>query len=79
MNLCMWLYIWSTDLAFHIINLYNGLVHYVDEEGFSPLDTLATKPSCFKSGSNLRGWDKIIYKCKYIINLKHYMHVLQMC
>ncbi|EXB64221.1 hypothetical protein L484_002354 [Morus notabilis] len=39
------------ELALQIISLYKGqLVNLVDEDGISPLYTLASKPSCFRSG-----------------------------
>lgn len=53
------------DLAFQIICLYEDLVNYVNEEGYSPLHLLASKPSAFKSGSHLRPFKRIIYYCKY--------------
>lgn len=54
-----------TDLAFQIIALYKDLVNHVDAAGFSPLHLLASKPSAFKSGSQLSLWSRIIYHCKY--------------
>ncbi|XP_048441608.1 uncharacterized protein LOC103960142 isoform X2 [Pyrus x bretschneideri] len=58
------------DLAFQIIDLYGDLVNYVNEQGFSPLHLLATKPSAFKSGSHLGLFQKIIYYCIYVDELK---------
>ncbi|XP_018506115.2 uncharacterized protein LOC103960143 isoform X1 [Pyrus x bretschneideri] len=58
------------DLAFQIIHLYEDLVKYVNEEGFSPLHLLATKPSAFKSGSHLSRFQNIIYYCIYVDELK---------
>ncbi|BFG43102.1 hypothetical protein CerSpe_293760 [Prunus speciosa] len=58
------------DLAFQIICLYEDLVNYVNEEGYSPLHLLASKPSAFKSGSHLRPFKRIIYYCIYVDDLK---------
>ncbi|XP_068309898.1 uncharacterized protein [Pyrus communis] len=58
------------DLAFQIIDLYGDLVNYVNAQGFSPLHLLATKPSAFKSGSHLGLFQKIIYYCIYVDELK---------
>ncbi|CAN6694003.1 unnamed protein product [Malus baccata var. baccata] len=58
------------DLAFQIIYLYGDLVNYVNAQGFSPLHLLATKPSAFKSGSQLGLFQKIIYYCIYVDELK---------
>ncbi|KAM1805359.1 hypothetical protein ACFX11_031351 [Malus domestica] len=58
------------DLAFQIIDLYGDLVNYVNAQGFSPLHLLATKPSAFKSGSQLGLFQKIIYYCIYVDELK---------
>ncbi|KAL5545589.1 hypothetical protein UlMin_005276 [Ulmus minor] len=51
------------DLAFQIIHLYKGLVNRVDNQGDSPLHALARKAAAFRSGSTLRGRDRIIYNC----------------
>ncbi|CAN6561251.1 unnamed protein product [Malus baccata var. baccata] len=58
------------DLAFQIIILYEDLVKSVNAQGFSPLHILATKPSAFKSGSHLSLFQKIIYYCIYVDELK---------
>ncbi|CAN6693997.1 unnamed protein product [Malus baccata var. baccata] len=58
------------DLAFQIILLYEDLVKSVNAQGFSPLHILATKPSAFKSGSHLSLFQKIIYYCIYVDELK---------
>ncbi|KAG6703526.1 hypothetical protein I3842_07G089200 [Carya illinoinensis] len=49
------------DLAFQIIKLYPELASLINEEGLTPLHLLASKPSAFRSGSQLEGYDKIIY------------------
>ncbi|KAL7255091.1 hypothetical protein ACSBR1_009288 [Camellia fascicularis] len=41
------------------------------EKGLSPLHVMATKPSTFKSGSCLAGFDKIVYYCTFVDELKH--------
>ncbi|XP_050365578.1 uncharacterized protein LOC126784134 [Argentina anserina] len=51
------------DLAFHIIALYEDLVQSINQDGFSPLHLLASKPSAFMSGCHLRPWTAIIYHC----------------
>ncbi|KAM0998152.1 hypothetical protein EV2_008218 [Malus domestica] len=58
------------DLAFQIIDLYEELVFYVNEEGQSPLHLLASKSYAFASGSRLGPWDKIIYNYVYVGKLK---------
>ncbi|KAH7517266.1 hypothetical protein FEM48_Zijuj09G0044700 [Ziziphus jujuba var. spinosa] len=58
------------DLAFQIIHLYKELVNSVNERGFTPLHVLASKPSAFKSGSNLGLWNSIIYHCIFVDDLK---------
>ncbi|KAH6799639.1 hypothetical protein C2S51_036123 [Perilla frutescens var. frutescens] len=58
------------DLAFHIMNHYAGLLNAMTAQGFSPLHILANKPSAFKSGSQIRGLDKLIYLCIVVDELK---------
>nr|XP_048323049.1 uncharacterized protein LOC125420435 [Ziziphus jujuba var. spinosa] len=53
------------DLAFQIIHLYRELVNSVNERRLTPLHVLASKPSAFKSGSNLGLWNSIIYHLVY--------------
>ncbi|XP_062113851.1 uncharacterized protein LOC133824861 [Humulus lupulus] len=62
------------DLALHIIDLYKDLINYRDEKGFLPLQTLATKSSAFKSSHTFGRWDKFIYNCILVEELKieHY-------
>ncbi|KAG6416232.1 hypothetical protein SASPL_123658 [Salvia splendens] len=43
---------------------YDKLVEAVTENGASPLHILANKPSAFRSGSHIRGIDKLIYHCE---------------
>ncbi|CAI9107769.1 OLC1v1007207C2 [Oldenlandia corymbosa var. corymbosa] len=57
------------DLAYQIIHLYEKLVNYVNEQGFSPLHILASKPSAFRSGSHSRRFNKIIYLCIFVDEL----------
>ncbi|KAH6796498.1 hypothetical protein C2S52_021052 [Perilla frutescens var. hirtella] len=52
------------DLAFYIMNHYGKLLNAMTEQGFSPLHILASKPSAFRSGSQIRGLDKLIYHCQ---------------
>ncbi|KAH6796587.1 hypothetical protein C2S52_021141 [Perilla frutescens var. hirtella] len=58
------------DLAFYIINHYKKLLNAVTEQGFSPLHILANKPSAFKSGSQIRGLDKLVYLCIFVDELQ---------
>ena len=55
----------STELAFILANLKGALVGYVNEQGKTCLDILATKPSAFKSSTSLAWWKEILYRCKY--------------
>ncbi|KAG6703553.1 hypothetical protein I3843_07G086100 [Carya illinoinensis] len=58
------------DLAFQIIHLYPHLASSVNEEGLTPLHILASRPSAFRSGSHLEGYDKIIYYCILVDQLE---------
>ncbi|XP_020202013.2 uncharacterized protein LOC109787847 [Cajanus cajan] len=49
------------DLAFQIIHLYEDLVNWVNECGFSPLHLLASKTSAFRSSSRLGRLETIVY------------------
>ncbi|RZB51159.1 uncharacterized protein LOC114397588 isoform X2 [Glycine soja] len=51
------------DLALIIMYKYPKLYDIQNREGFSPLKLLATRPSAFKSGSNLLWWKRILYHC----------------
>ncbi|KAG7970481.1 hypothetical protein I3843_07G085900 [Carya illinoinensis] len=53
-----------SNLAFQIIHLYPHLASSVNEEELTPLHILASRPSAFRSGSHLEGYDKIIYYWK---------------
>ncbi|XAR61166.1 Non-specific serine/threonine protein kinase [Bertholletia excelsa] len=52
------------DLAFQVILRYENLVNYVNQDGFSPLHVLASKPSVFSSVKHLGWFGKIIYSYK---------------
>ncbi|KAI7982646.1 Ankyrin repeat-containing protein ITN1 [Camellia lanceoleosa] len=59
------------DLSFQIICRYGeALVNLYNEKGFTPLHVLATKPSSFKSGTQLGYLDEIIYYCTFVEELK---------
>ncbi|KAL8513654.1 hypothetical protein ACS0TY_012951 [Phlomoides rotata] len=61
------------DIAFHIIRDYENLLNSLDEKGFSPLHTLASKPDAFRSGSHIRGLiHQLIYHCTFVEGLKHH-------
>ncbi|KAG5017497.1 hypothetical protein JHK85_023633 [Glycine max] len=49
------------DLAIIITHCYPELVHMRNKDGATPLKVLASKPSAFKSGSNLPWWKQILY------------------
>ncbi|KAE8647312.1 hypothetical protein Csa_004446 [Cucumis sativus] len=58
------------ELALHIIKLYKELVNFVNEQGYTPLHLLATKPSAFKSGTHLGRWKMIVYHCIFVDEVK---------
>ncbi|KAK9983015.1 hypothetical protein SO802_032540 [Lithocarpus litseifolius] len=49
------------ELSIIILERYEHLVNVVNKDGNTPLHLLACKPSAFKSGSDLRLYEKIIY------------------
>nr|XP_023873284.1 uncharacterized protein LOC111985867 [Quercus suber] len=49
------------ELSIIILDEYEHLVNVVNKDGNTPLHLLARKPSAFKSGSDLRWYEKIIY------------------
>ncbi|KAK7276507.1 hypothetical protein RIF29_17647 [Crotalaria pallida] len=51
------------DLAVIIMHEYDFLSTHINKEGFTPLKVLATRPSAFKSSSNLSWWKLILYHC----------------
>ncbi|KAL4604589.1 hypothetical protein ACB092_10G202500 [Castanea dentata] len=51
------------DLAYEILQLHKELVNSVNEKVIGPLHLLAEKPSAFRSGCYLGGWNNIIYYC----------------
>ncbi|XP_027119571.1 uncharacterized protein [Coffea arabica] len=57
-------------LAYQIISYNHKLVRSINQEGFSPLHILARKPNVFESSSNLRLFDRIIYRCVLVRELK---------
>eukprot|EP00261_Vitis_vinifera_P036284 XP_019077527.1 PREDICTED: uncharacterized protein LOC100256071 isoform X3 [Vitis vinifera] len=58
------------DFAFQIIHQYRDLVDSVDENGLTPLHLLASKPTAFRSGTPLSWFERIIYHCVYVEDLK---------
>ncbi|XP_051120807.1 uncharacterized protein LOC127244363 [Andrographis paniculata] len=66
------------EIAFEIINHYDYLIDSLNVEGFSPLHLLANKPSAFKSGSHVSGFQKLIYHCIFVDELQHHSnhHIL---
>ncbi|KAL2568488.1 hypothetical protein AAZV13_18G070800 [Glycine max] len=51
------------DLALIIMHKYPKLFNTHNIEGFSPLKILASRPSAFKSGINLKWWEALLYHC----------------
>ncbi|XP_075642886.1 uncharacterized protein LOC142614207 [Castanea sativa] len=49
------------ELSYIILRLYRDLVDFTNNKRISPLHLLANKPSAFKSGSDLRWHEEIIY------------------
>ncbi|KAH7573042.1 hypothetical protein ACOSP7_006456 [Xanthoceras sorbifolium] len=58
------------SLAFQIIRYYPDLVNSVNENGLTPLHILASKHNAFKSSSRLKPFDRIIYHCMFVNELK---------
>ncbi|PON92523.1 Transmembrane protein [Trema orientale] len=58
------------SLAMSIIHCYPGLADAVNENGLSPLHILASKPNAFQSSTRLGLFDRIIYQCLVIDELK---------
>ncbi|CAB4293589.1 unnamed protein product [Prunus armeniaca] len=67
------------SLAFQIIRLYPELVNSMNENGFSPLHILASKPSAFKSSSRLGLTGHIIYHCLIVEELKEESYKYEAC
>ncbi|GMN63898.1 hypothetical protein TIFTF001_032975 [Ficus carica] len=57
-------------LAMSIMHCHPNLADAVNEDGLSPLHILATKPNAFQSGSRLGLFDRIIYHCLVVDDLK---------
>ena len=66
----MLLYV-STELIIILTHVRGGVLDYVNENGTSCLDMLATKPSAFKSSSSLGWWKEILYHSKYRGEMKY--------
>ncbi|XP_047983930.1 protein ACCELERATED CELL DEATH 6-like isoform X2 [Salvia hispanica] len=49
------------ELAYFILEHYKNLLNYVNVDGETPLHILARKPNLFKSSSQLRFYESIIY------------------
>ncbi|KAL4604541.1 hypothetical protein ACB092_10G200200 [Castanea dentata] len=49
------------ELCYKILHLYGGLVDFTNNKRITPLHLLANKPSAFKSGTDLRWYEEIIY------------------
>ncbi|KAH1046915.1 hypothetical protein J1N35_037699 [Gossypium stocksii] len=57
-------------LAFQIVRKYPELAKDRNEDGFTPLHILATKPNAFKSSCRLGLFDRIIYWCITVNEVK---------
>ncbi|XP_057950779.1 uncharacterized protein LOC131145621 isoform X1 [Malania oleifera] len=58
------------DLAYGIIQLYPHLTKSINENGLSPLHITASKPNAFRSTSHLGLFERIIYHCAFVDELK---------
>uniref|UniRef100_A0A7N2LPM9 PGG domain-containing protein n=1 Tax=Quercus lobata TaxID=97700 RepID=A0A7N2LPM9_QUELO len=58
----------KNELALIILHLHKDLANLGNKKGITPLHLLASKPSAFKSGSNLRSFENIIYHSFAITN-----------
>ncbi|KDP21404.1 hypothetical protein JCGZ_21875 [Jatropha curcas] len=58
------------DLAFQIIYLYEELANTHNQKGITPLHLLASKPNAFRSGTHLGAYQKMIYHCIFVEELK---------
>ncbi|XP_022931017.1 uncharacterized protein LOC111437339 [Cucurbita moschata] len=58
------------DLACQLINIHEEASNWRNEAGFTPLEVLASKPTSFKSGSQIEGWRHIVYHCLIVKPLK---------
>ncbi|XP_019461959.1 PREDICTED: uncharacterized protein LOC109361096 [Lupinus angustifolius] len=58
------------DLAVIILRYYDFLSTHTNKEGFTPLKVLATRPSAFRSSSNLSWWKLILYQCTLVAPLE---------
>ncbi|XP_047179769.1 uncharacterized protein LOC124846508 [Vigna umbellata] len=54
------------DLAVIIVHYYDFLSTHLNEEGFTPLKVLATRPSAFRSATKLSWWKQILYHCMIV-------------
>ncbi|XP_022931020.1 uncharacterized protein LOC111437341 isoform X3 [Cucurbita moschata] len=54
------------DLAFQLINMHKEAISWVNEAGLTPIHVLARKPTSFKSGSHIKGWQHIVYHCSFV-------------
>ncbi|KAG8481152.1 hypothetical protein CXB51_025911 [Gossypium anomalum] len=58
------------SLAFQIVRKYPELAKDRNEDGFTPLHILATKPNAFKSSCRLGLFDRLIYWCITVKEVK---------
>ncbi|CAL0317597.1 unnamed protein product [Lupinus luteus] len=58
------------DLAVIILHHYDFLSIHTNNEGFTPLRVLATRPSAFISSSNLSWWKSLLYHCTPVAPLE---------
>ncbi|XP_027340974.1 uncharacterized protein LOC113854267 [Abrus precatorius] len=55
------------DLAVIITHCYPKLIDTYNKDKATPLKVLASRPSAFKSGTNLTGWKQILYYCQSML------------
>ncbi|KAG6606410.1 Ankyrin repeat-containing protein ITN1, partial [Cucurbita argyrosperma subsp. sororia] len=54
------------DLACELIYIHEEASNWRNEAGFTPLEVLASKPTSFKSGSHIKGLQRIIYHRSFV-------------
>ncbi|AES99846.2 ankyrin repeat protein [Medicago truncatula] len=59
------------DLAVIVVHYYDFLSTHLNKEESTPLKVLATRPSAFKSASNLSWYKRILYHCILVEPLDH--------
>ena len=63
-DLCIYILLCCDRFGSHIVHYYDFLSTHTNNEGFTPLKVLATRPSAFRSASKFSLWKLILYHCK---------------